>query len=247
MSGNLVKLEIQAFSDSKMDNKLGNPYVTKINPEKYSLGVSNDYNTESSPGSGFPELRYNKTLSQELNIDFLFDATGVFFQKNKNTPTKTEMAADTKPDVMPDGQEKNGVDDQIGVFMKIVYDFNGSEHKPNYLKISWGNLIFNCVLKDLQIEYKLFGSDGKPLRAVGKAKFLSFMDGLKAIALENRTSPDLTHVRVVKAGDTLPLMCHRIYGDSKYYVEVAKANKISSFRTLTPGQQIYFPPIEKRS
>jgi nucleoid-associated protein YgaU len=66
-----------------------------------------------------------------------------------------------------------------------------------------------------------------------------------AAAKANVQSPDLTHVRVVEEGDTLPLMAKRIYGDSKYYLEVARVNRITSFRKLKTGQRIFFPPIQK--
>lgn len=42
-------------------------------------------------------------------------------------------------------------------------------------------------------------------------------------------------------------MSHRIYGDSKYYLEVARVNEITSFRKLEVGKEIFFPPIEKTS
>jgi nucleoid-associated protein YgaU len=60
----------------------------------------------------------------------------------------------------------------------------------------------------------------------------------------NRNSPDLSHMVEVRAGDTLPLLCHRIYNDSSYYPEVAKINKIINMQTLTPGNQTPFPPPE---
>jgi nucleoid-associated protein YgaU len=40
-------------------------------------------------------------------------------------------------------------------------------------------------------------------------------------------------------------MCFRIYGDSKYYLDVAAANGLDDFRSLTPGAEIRFPPIDK--
>ena len=99
----------------------------------------------------------------------------------------------------------------------------------------------------MDITFKLFKSDGTPLRATATAKFKGFIEDNLRVALENNTSPDLTHVRIVTEGDTLPLMTYRIYGDSKYYLEVAKVNKITNFRKLKVGQQIFFPPIEKVS
>jgi hypothetical protein len=40
-------------------------------------------------------------------------------------------------------------------------------------------------------------------------------------------------------------MCYRIYGDAKYYVEVARFNSLNDFRNLTEGMQIKFPPLAK--
>jgi nucleoid-associated protein YgaU len=93
----------------------------------------------------------------------------------------------------------------------------------------------------------LFKPDGTPLRATARAKFKGFVEDDLRVAKENNSSSDLTHIREVKEGDTLPLMTFRIYGDSKYYLEVAKVNRITNFRKLTVGQKIFFPPIEKVS
>jgi nucleoid-associated protein YgaU len=49
----------------------------------------------------------------------------------------------------------------------------------------------------------------------------------------------------VKTGDTLPLMCYRIYGDTRYYLQVAAINGMGNFRKLIPGTEILFPPINK--
>ena len=51
-------------------------------------------------------------------------------------------------------------------------------------------------------------------------------------------------VRLVRAGDTLPLMCYRIYGSAGYYLEVAAVNGIDNFRKLEPGSRVVFPPLE---
>jgi nucleoid-associated protein YgaU len=111
--------------------------------------------------------------------------------------------------------------------------------------IKWGALLFKGSLVDLSIEYRLFASDGTPLRANAKLKVKGTIDDDLRVAKENNQSPDLTHYRKVKAGDTLPLMCYRIYGDSNYYLEVARVNKIMQFRKLKPGQEIFFPPLQK--
>ena len=107
--------------------------------------------------------------------------------------------------------------------------------------------MFKGALTEMNIEFKLFKPDGTPIRAVAKAKFTGFVEDDLRAAKENNKSPDLTHLRTVKEGDTLPLMSFRIYGDSKYYLEVAKVNNIINFRKLKTGQEIFFPPLQKQS
>ena len=140
---------------------------------------------------------------------------------------------------------KDGIIDQIDTFKAIVFDYSGDLHKPYYLMVKWGALIFKGTLVDLSIEYKLFAADGTPLRAVAKLKIKGNIDEDLRVAKENNKSPDLTHYRRVISGDTLPLMTYRIYGDSKYYLEVARVNKINNFRKLEVGQELFFPPLEK--
>ena len=93
----------------------------------------------------------------------------------------------------------------------------------------------------------MFNNDGTPLRAIGKATFAGAVSKELAARTVKTSSPDLTHKRIVQDGDTLPLMTERIYGDSKYYLEVAKVNGLVNFRQLKPGSEVYFPPIDKIS
>src|SRR5690606_728458 len=109
----------------------------------------------------------------------------------------------------------------------------------------WGMLFFEGVLTSLSFNYKLFKPTGIPLRVVATASFSASLEDVLRIAKEKKNSPDLTHIRVVKEGDTLPLMAYRIYGDPAYYLEVARVNKLTNFRNLTPGDEIFFPPVNK--
>jgi len=113
-----------------------------------------------------------------------------------------------------------------------------------YLKISWGKLISKCVLKNAEISYSLFNSDGSPLRAKVKATFSENVEDTLRVAEERNNSPDLTHYRTVTQGDNLPLMSNRIYGDASYYIQVARFNNLSNFRKLEVGQRLLFPPIK---
>lgn len=238
MSGELIKLRIKAYKDEQFSEEVADgEFRTLVNPNKYSFKYKIEQNDDQASGTSASAPRFNKILPEDLSLEFIFDRTGVI----------TDYGAAGTSDDKTFKDEGGGIIDDIDKFKKVVFDYNGDEHKPNYLIISWGTLLFKGTLTEMDITYKLFKSDGTPLRATASTKFKGFVEDNLRVARENNSSPDLTHIRMVKEGDTLPLMTFRIYGDSKYYLEVAKANNITNFRKLTVGRKIFFPPIEKTS
>ncbi len=238
--GKLQKLVIRCFEDDKYETERKDlKYTALLNPEKYSQTFKTEYKKEEGTGSSSTAPKFTRSLPSDLNLEFLFDRTGVLVHYGDDP--EASSSDNTYKD------QKKGIEKDIADFKKAVFDYNGNKHKPNYLIISWGALLFKGILTDLAIEYKLFKSDGTPLRAIAKVKFISHIEAEKRASAENNKSPDLTHYRVVKDGETLPLMTHRIYGDSKYYLEVAKANNLTNFRNIEPGQELFFPPISKQS
>lgn len=98
-------------------------------------------------------------------------------------------------------------------------------------------------MKTLEITYKLFDEAGDPIRAELNVVFVEDKSAETISREAGKTSPDLTHIRVVKSGDTLPLLCKEIYGSSSYYLRVAADNKLDDFRNLVPGQRLFFAPL----
>ena len=113
------------------------------------------------------------------------------------------------------------------------------------MKVNCAKWVLKAVLTNVDVAYTLFDNNGAPLRAKINATFSETVADDYRVKEEKNKSPDLTHVRTVTEGDTLPLMTKRIYGDSKFYMQVAEANGLKNFRNLRPGDQIYFPPIIK--
>ncbi|GGZ17465.1 peptidoglycan-binding protein [Echinicola pacifica] len=225
--GKLEKLKIKAYKDEKFTEEVDDgEFVTLLNPEKYKFQFRVDQNEDQASGTSAAPIRFNKILPKVLSLDFLFDRTGVIAGYEAS---------------------EDGVIEDLEHFKKLVYEYNGEKHKPNYLLISWGSLLFKGYLKEMDIEYKLFRPDGTPIRAMVTVKIGEFVEEELRAAQENNQSPDLTHFRVVSDGDTLPLMTHRIYGDAKYYLEVAKVNGLVNFRNLEIGTEIYFPPLSKQN
>jgi len=222
------KMLILAFADSQTAERGGELEAAAaievlINPEAYTVEYQIKF-SESGQGHGTSgkQLKYECTEPADMSFEFLFDSTGII---------------DDKPRV--------SVADDIKNFRKVLVDYQGDSHEPRHFKLAWGDTIFIGRVTAVSITYKLFNSDGTPIRATAKVTFKSSIEEEKRAAKEAKKSPDLTHVRKVKAGDTLPQLCFEIYGDPKYYLQVAGANELTNFRQLTPGMDLLFPPIAK--
>ena len=228
-AGKLEKMLILAFSDSKKAESGGVAEADEklealINPETYTQEYKLKF-SKSGQGQGTSgtQLKYEYTEPEEISFDFLFDNTGII-----------------------DGKPRDSIADDIKKFKQVLTEYKGDSHEPRHFKLVWGeNSIFKGRVTEINITYKMFRSDGTPIRAIAKVKFKSSIEDQKRAAKEDKSSPDLTHVRKVKSGDTLPQMCFAIYGDPGYYLEVAKSNGLENFRDIRPGMNISFPPIDK--
>lgn len=228
-NGSLKKMLILAFESSPQAERGGQKEAKDslevlINPETYTLDYKLKF-SESGQGHGTSgkQLKYQYTEPEGITFEFLFDNTGII-----------------------DGKPRDSVADDIKRLKQVLVEYKGDAHEPRHFKLVWGqNSIFKGRVTEVSITYKLFKPDGTPIRATAKVKFKSSIEEQKRAAKENKSSPDLTHQHKVRAGDTLPLLCYRIYGDPQYYLQVAKTNALGNFRVLEPGTNLLFPPIEK--
>lgn len=225
--GKLEKMLVLAF-DSATAAETGGTTDAKarfealINPETYTLEYKVKTSDAQGQGTSGAQTKFEYTLPEELTFDFLFDNTGII---------------DGRP--RPDG-----IHADVDAFRKLLTEYQGGSHEPYHLKLVWGNLVFKGRAIEVGITYKLFNSDGRPVRAVVRVKFKGSIEDEKRAAVEDRASPDLTHRRVVRPGDTLPLLCFEVYGDPRHYLVVAAENGLDDFRSLSAGQELRFPPLE---
>lgn len=255
MSGELKKMKVQAIDEdgNVLKDKSGKDlvYFALVNPETYSVTNKVVYSpTCPPPGNSGKKLQFAHSNPGSLQFDFLFDSTGVIPKPLDNiagalsgVPLVGAIAGAI--DSIVSGKKKYDIIEEIALFKSIVIDYDGELHEPRELRLAWGTLLFQGRLSSLQFNYKLFQPDGVPIRAVATAVFTGSIDDDLREAKENKKSADLTHIRVVNQGDTLPLMAYKIYGDSSYYLEVARINKLTNFRNLTPGDKIFFLPVDK--
>jgi len=198
-----------------------------INPADYKHGHSISYAGERSTdprpiGKSAVTTRYTGANAETVSFALVLDGTGV----------------------VPDA-EGVSVADQLGALKQVCYDYQGDAHEPAVVKLSWGKGLtgFFCRLSALSVEHTLFRASGEALRARLHLAFVSFQTPKEEAAQARRSSPDLTHHVTVRAGDTLPLLCARIYEDPSRYPEVARWNGLDGFRALPPGIELEFPPL----
>ena len=225
--GALEKLEITAYTDEKFTRRATqDPLKVPINPNTYSRSLRIRYTDKKAAGSAGGSPVFDKIARETINFDFVFDGTGV---------------VPIAPGVVPITSQ--GIAHQIQAFKEVTCSYDGEMHSPYFLKLAWGLLLFRGRLQSLNLTYSLFAPDGTPLRATAHAAFIGYTDEYELQAKLKKSSPDLTRLVTVQAGDSLPLLCHRIYGRSRYYSQVAEANGLTGFRDLRPGMQLVFPPL----
>ena len=232
-SGELEKVKIKGFEDI---NHTGTPKIFEafINPDEFTVNYHTNIDHTSTLGQTGTAGAFLSAAPMELSLKFFLDGTKA--SGTLKSATRTEVSVAQK----------------ITEFYEAC-GYNSNRHRPRFVQIFWGDLsllrfnpeIFHGCLKSVSINYKLFNAKGAPLRAIINATFVEAIPPVQRDSAGKASSPDLTHVRLVKEGDTLPAMTQAIYGNFSYYLQVAKANNLVDFRNLQPGTRIFFPPLDK--
>ncbi len=224
----LEKLTIEAYRDATRKRPASpDSMEVMFNPATYTRSHRVSYEGVKAQGLNTPgrPARYSYTPPADLSFTLVLDGTGV----HELGPRPGSLGHSVKKDV--------------ATFEKLCLRMNGAIHEPNYLIVRWGDLAFSGRLKTLDITYTLFDQGGDPLRAELAVTFVEDKTSKTLMREAGKSSPDLTHLRVVRHGDTLPLLCREIYGSSSHFLRVARENGLDDFRRLVPGRTLVFPPL----
>lgn len=222
--GKMVRLTIVPCNETKQGKivALNEPkFTAMLNPTTLKRSQSINYDETEVQGKAAATPRFKSVGNDTISFSLLLDGTGVV------DPSTSKIS----------------VSDRIDTLNGIIYKYVGDEHQPYLVRVLWGTFIFFGRLTTLSIDYTLFKPSGDPLRAKIDLSFLGAMSAKEESLEAKRSSPDLTHELLFRAGDSLPLLCHRIYGDSAYYTTVARYNNLLNFRDIPPGTTIFFPPL----
>jgi LysM repeat protein len=234
--GEVAKLKIIAYQDDEYSERATDvpEFTAMYNPNTFSQNYRSVWVGDEQSGGSGEQQRFRRLESDSVSFEFLLDGTGVSHVGNTEIDLESE-------------EKRNGhVQDQIDTFFLIARSINGTTHEPNFLELSWGTFIFQGVLESANVTYKLFHSSGAPIRATINATFKESVSPTVQAAEKGLTSPDLTHMRLVEAGETLPSIAKKIYGDPALYLEIARVNNLNNIRKLKVGQELVLPPVNKK-
>ena len=245
--GKLERLTLRAFKpaggpDEPRVVSDDDTYTVQVNPSSYALNQLVNHSRHIGQGSSASEAVYSYTSPVTMEFEFLFDGTGAIPRPSElgDVPLVGAIASALSP------AEPFVVMNEIDKFERIVYDYSGEAHEPRQLLLVWGTWTFSCVLTSVKYRFTLFKQDGAPLRAIARCTLCESIPDAERVRKENASSPDLTHLRDVREGDTLPFLAYEIYANGRLYLEVARVNKLVNFRRLRPATRLSFPPLDKQ-
>ena len=236
--GSDAKMTIHSYTDDKF--QAGHKEVAlPFKAETLKLSLNNQINGACTINDISGGGSYQGGKPGTIDITFIFDTT-IY---------DDIISFAVGPDLDPDKDLKTLLKD----LMDTVYSMESSTHQSRYLILKWGDMPmgnskaggFYCRLTNMDVNYTLIGGDGKPLVAEVQCQFQENLPKDTRDKLAGKNSPDLTHIRQVRAQDTLSEKTWSIYQDPGYMVSVARINNLDSLRRLEPGVSLKFPPLEK--
>lgn len=213
----LTKLCIEAF-DETFGRSLGE-FKVQINPNQLKWTKGINYSSDKTLQRQRKADAYTNHQREQMSFDFVLDDTGI--------------ASDCKESIPKRVQDLEN----------LVYTINPDAHRPNYVKISWGDFIFKGQISGLSYDYTLFSPQGAPLRVRISVVFIAYQKPIQSAKDADLNSPDMSRLIRLKAGETLAAWCDEIYGNASYCADVAMYNGMSGFRNIEAGSSVMFPPL----
>jgi nucleoid-associated protein YgaU len=224
----LEKLEIEAFSDPERSADVGEPFEAMFNPDSLSEALSIAYRAQPGVNDKTAVNHIAEVLPGHLSVKLLLDGSGVgeigLLSLFGSAPT---------------------VEDQIERFKALAYDVNGDIHAPNFLVLSYGKTKYKGRLSRLTINRQSFDRQGNAVRAELDIELVGESDYEEELRNAHLSSPDVSHSRTVRAGDTLPMLSTEVYGTPDHHLAIARWNGIDHPRALVPGAVLLFPPLPR--
>lgn len=228
----LEKLQIHVYKKTGKEEEKNIKYTysetleVMFNPTSFSRRFSNAFQIEKEIGGTNREITNSEQNPEQISLELMVDSTGV-----------TDFGLESILGIGSDSVSK-----QIEDLRTRCLDSDLDSHDVNYLILEWGDLYnFGCHMTSMDVTYTLFDKSGAPLRAKINVVFLQSIDPHELKLRRQLHSADITRVKVVAMGDTLPQLTKDVYGSYDDLFMLARANDLDQFRKLTPGMSLVFP------
>ncbi|MFE7567110.1 LysM peptidoglycan-binding domain-containing protein [Streptomyces sp. NPDC057539] len=195
----------------------------QFNPKELSLTKAASWKRTPAKGaksSGPPE--YQGPQPSKLTVEMFFDASDT--QDSSVVTSVEKLFACCVPTDETRQQQRSS---------------------PPWVVFHWGGLTgFPGYVSQVQAKYTLFTTSGVPIRALCQVTMEEISGETPG---QNPTSGALAARRVhrVRAGDSLPGLAHREYGDPGAWRVIAEANGIDDPMRLTSGQELLLPALDE--
>ncbi len=185
-----------------------------FNPNELSLDRSSHYASMPVPGLSMPILQYIRGESDVLQLELFLD--------------RLDLASDIERDIAA-----------LEAFVTI----DGGLHAPPVAEFAWGSFAFTGVVTSLRQRMTLFSEDGRRLRARISLSLKSYKAAEVQLRDLKLSSPDRSHTRVLREGETLAHIAYEAYGDPRMWRPIALANGIERPRFVEPGTPLLIPAL----
>ena len=228
-----TRLKILAYSkfeEGTLKSQVGT-YEVQINPTEVNCSFAKEENENKEPLGASGDQINNKRPSyykESIKFTFTLDASGAV----PNTPDGLS-AFSINPDLKLTIEKLKKA---------TIYPIRSS-HAPPFVHIIWGDISLKGIVNDFSIDYTFFDFAGKAMRAKISMGVVEVIDSV--VETSKYQSPDITRMPIIKDGQTLIGLCREFYDSGHHYLKVAELNDLPSFRRLSPGQRLIFPPIQR--
>jgi hypothetical protein len=187
-----------------------------FNPAEYSVEHSTNYKETVLPGLSNPILQFVNGNARVLTMDLLFDT-------------------------YTDGQSRNVLEltDRVTDLLTI----DGILHAPPRVEFRWSHFNFIAVVEKISQKLTMFTSSGTPVRSTLNVTFKQYRTISQQLKNPRPNSADKTKRRVLESHDSIWLMAHREYGESRYWRLIARHNDVDDPRRIPPGTVLVLPPL----
>lgn len=211
-----MKLEKATITD--VSHAAGNPsrkvVTVRFNPSELSMDRASHYASMPVPGLSMPILQYIRGESDMLHLELFLD--------------RTDQGSDIERDI-------------AALENFVVID--GGLHAPPVVEFAWGKFAFTGVVTTLRQRMTLFSEDGRRLRARLSMSLKSYKAAEVQLRDLKLASPDRSHTRVLREGETLAHIAYEAYGDPRMWRPIALANGIERPRFIAPGTPLRIPAL----